>query len=138
MKSNSHSINLSDIILLKTLTLVIPLLASLTEAQVTSSQMSVALIGKWFLFSAVGLRLLQAGLRYVSWINVSLGILALLATFNTSLKLPVTIIACIYFLISTIRQSRKHPATLNEWIELLTDAVVFLALTACILIYTMQ
>lgn len=130
MEKDYQAINVTEIVLLKTLTLVVPLLAGLTEAQVTNGHLSIDLIAKWFLFSAVGIRLLIEGFRFISWMAIGLGSLATISLFLPKLMITAGLVAALYFLPAVIRQAKERPATLNEWMLVLTDAVVFSASTA--------
>lgn len=134
MSKEYRSINVLDIVVLKTLTLVVPLLAGLVEAQIKGSAVSLVLIGKWFLVSAVGIRLVFSGIRYISWWVLCIGIVALLSVLSPLLQVTATVIALVYFLFMILQQARKSPLSVNEWIELLTDSVVVLSLTGYLLL----
>lgn len=140
-----------NVLFLKTITLVVPLLGTITETFVTHAPVTLALAGKWFILSAVGLRLAGAGFRHIgsvrfsrayfvarreagwqlgelSLTNLAIGGLSVLSYCLPPLRLAMAVSGIIYFGLSAWQQTRKGVAGITGWLAWLTDVVVCLAL----------
>ncbi len=120
-----------------------------------------SLIGKWFLFWSVGVRLFVAGVRQITnpgftarrifqiqgqesytvirelgMANISLGIAAMLSLFKTSWSAPVAFIGALFFGLAGIQHVLKKPESNNELIALVSDLFIF-CLLAFYLLFTL-
>lgn len=104
------------------LMLVLPALCILAERVLAHRAISLALVGRWFIFWAVGVRLFLAGIRQIlqpeytaqtilglqhleshilvrelGFANLAIGLVALLTLFARVWTLPVALVAGIFF-----------------------------------------
>jgi len=106
--------------------------------------------GTWFVFWAVGIRLLIAGIRQISkpvftasifgisssesypiirelgFANVTMGITACLGLFYTSFYVPGALLGMLYFGLAGFMHVSKKAATFNEGVALVSDLYVFI------------
>lgn len=108
------------------------------------------LIGKWFVFWALGVRLLTAGLRQVAkpeftakeifhftgtesmvvirelgFANISLGLIGVLSLLKTEWTQAAAICGGLYMGIAGIQHAFKKPASSNEWLAMISDLFIF-------------
>jgi hypothetical protein len=110
----------------------------------------VILVGKWFIFWGVGVRLFTAGLKQVSqpsftasimkikskdsyivirelgFANLAIGTVALSIAFNTEWIVPAAIAGAIFYGAAGLQHVTKKPATTMEAVALASD--LFMAL----------
>jgi len=108
------------------------------------------LIGKWFLFWSVGVRLFIAGIRQVTkpaftakeifhinneeshiiikelgFGNLSIGLIGILSIFKTAWCAPVAIAGGLFFGLAGIQHILNRPASKNEMIAMISDLYIF-------------
>lgn len=108
------------------------------------------LIGKWFVFWAVGVRLLAAGLnqvrnpgftvqkifridhaqshafvRELGFANISLGVLGVVSSFASTLRPGAAVAGGLFLGLAGAYHAIKRPAGANEWVAMLTDLFAF-------------
>jgi hypothetical protein len=119
-----------------------------------SSSPLIGLVGKWFVFWAVGVRLGLAGLRQIGqpqftaeifeisddkvWpivrelgvSNLALAIVGLASLANSTFRLPVAIIAAIFYAGAALGHIRSRNRTTNETVAMASDLFAFVILGA--------
>lgn len=138
------------------LTFVLPTIGFLSEHLVTETPLSFDLLGKWFIFSAVGLRLFLAGikqvknpaftakqifhiespdcypiLRELGFANICFGLVAIVSVFLPQWRIVSAFASGIYYGIAGMQHAFKKTAGINEKFALWTDLIIF----ALLLIY---
>jgi hypothetical protein len=153
-EKKSNDVNKTYIIAVATLTFILPVVCSLIEIQVNKSEpFSVALFGKWFIFSAVGLRLFAAGIkqttnpsftakeifhinvaevlpvvRELGFANLCFGLIGILSLFFPAWRIVSAFGSGLYYGIAGVQHLFKKPAGTNEAFALVTDIIIFLFL----------
>lgn len=138
------------LIVILTLMLVLPLISMGVDVALFAEAGSVvALMGKWFVFWALGIRLAMAGVmqvrnpgftvkkifgidnpeshhfvRELGFANVSMGLLAILSLSIPELRLGAALAGGLYMGLAGIYHAIKKPATSNEWVAMLTDLMI--------------
>lgn len=137
------------------LTLILPAVSISTELLVNrNSRVSVPdLIGKWFIFWAVGWRLLTAGLRQVinpaftakeifhiedkashdivkelGFANICFGLIGIISFFVPAWRIVSAFGSGLYYGLAAASHIVKRPAGANEKIALVSDAFIFACL----------
>lgn len=131
---------------------VFPLLSMIIEGISDHSRTHlIELIGKWFVFWAIGIRLFMAGInqvmrpgftvqkifkiddpqshafvRELGFANISIGTLGLLSLFVPQLLLSAAISGGLFLGLAGIHHIIKKPASTNEYIAMITDLLIFL------------
>lgn len=116
------------------------------------------LVGKWFVFWSVGVRLTMAGLRQyfqprfaaeeifhfksdeaqaivreLGVSNAAVGIVGLLSIAAPSFVLPVAIAAAIFYGVAGLRHIFEHDRSTNETIAMVSDLFAFVVLGGYVL-----
>ena len=151
---NPNDVNKTYILAVTILTFVLPAICSIVEMQVNNSlEFSVALFGKWFIFSAVGLRLFAAGVkqttnpsftakeifhidiaevlpvvRELGFANLCFGLIGILSLFFPAWRIVSAFGSGLYYGIAGVQHLFKKPAGANETFALVTDIIIFLFL----------
>ena len=137
------------------LTFVLPVIGLVAEHFATGAAWSFALFGKWFIFSAVGLRLFLAGikqvkdpafsakqifhinspesfpiLRELGFANMCFGLVGIVSLFRPEWRVVSAFASGIYYGIAGIQHGLKGAAGINEQFALWTDLVIFGVLLA--------
>lgn len=138
------------------LMLVLPLLSVAAQApMLPDAGALMGLIGKWFTFWAVGVRLFLAGLmqafrpqftaedifaigdpsalpivREVGFGNLAIGILGLLSLFFPDFLLPAALAGGLYYGLAGIGHALRKERTAKEQVALVSDFGIFLVLAA--------
>ena len=132
------------------LTFVIPLTGFILEHLINKSGLTFLLFGKWFIFSAVGLRLFMAGLRQTTqpgftsrqifhiegpealpivrelgFANLCFGLVGLIALFIPGWRVVSAAASGLYYGLAGLQHLIKRPAGANEWFALWTDLLIF-------------
>jgi len=149
-----HSINKTYIIVVSVMTFVVPFVGAAVEMRVCNDlPFSFALIGKWFIFSAVGLRLLLAGIkqttdpaftakeifhieanevlpvvRELGFANLCFGLIGIISLFLPSWRVVSAFGSGLYYGIAGAQHLIKKPAGVNELFALVTDLLIFIFL----------
>jgi hypothetical protein len=145
--------NKTYIISVSVLTFVLPV--ACTAVQVISYQdvLSLELFGKWFIFSAVGLRLFVAGIKQASdpaftakqifhinnpdsfpivrelgFANICFGLVGIMSLFFPGWRIVSAFGSGLYYGIAGLQHLIKKPVGTNEQFALITDVIMFLIL----------
>jgi hypothetical protein len=144
------------IISVTTLTFIVPTIGFLTEHLITNNAMTFDLFSKWFIFSAVGLRLFLAGikqvknpeftareifhldstesfpiLRELGFANICFGLVGLVSLFRPEWRIVSAFASGLYYGIAGVQHGIKKISGTNEKFALVTDLIIF----AVLLIY---
>jgi hypothetical protein len=153
---NEKSLNKPYLIGVLCLTLIFPALCILIEIGLNKNQsFSLSLVGKWFIFWCVGIRLLTAGLRQVinpsftaktifhienqesfvivkelGFANICFGLVGIASLFFPTWRIVSAFGSGIFFGIAGFNHLFRKQASANELIALLSDIFIFLCLAA--------
>lgn len=147
------------IISVSVLTFIIPLIGCLAEFKVSGEVLNFTLFCKWFIFSAVGLRLFLAGikqvknpaftakqifhidspdsfpiLRELGFANICFGLVGIISLFKQEWMIVSAFASGLYYGIAGFQHALKKTAGINEKFALWTDLFIF----AVLLIYFIQ
>jgi hypothetical protein len=151
---NTSGINRQYIIVVSALTFLVPVIGSVVEVLINKSEaFSFSLMGKWFIFSAVGLRLFLAGikqttdpaftakeifhidspqsfpiLRELGFANLCFGLIGIISLFLPQWRIVSAFGSGLYYGIAGLQHLIKKPAGANEKFALVTDIIIFLFL----------
>jgi hypothetical protein len=136
------------------LSLFLPALSVLSEWLISKNPTdSLAIIGKWFIFWAVGVRLLMAGLRQVfnpvftakdifhinhvpshaivrelGFANICFGLIGVISLFLPAWRLVSAFGSGLYYGIAGVNHFVKKVASANEMVAMVSDIFIFLDL----------
>lgn len=130
---------------------ILPLLSIASECIVEKESMDWILIGKWFIFWAIGIRLFTAGIkqssnpeftavkifkmkssesfvviRELGFANIALGVMGILSVINSNWRILAAITGGLFFGLAGIQHLFKRPDSRNELIAMLYDLIVLL------------
>lgn len=154
--NNNSDINKTYIVLVSLLTFALPTICSAGEILINKdTAFSFALTGKWFIFSAVGLRLFIAGVkqatdpaftakeifhidnpdsfpivRELGFANLCFGLIGIISLFLPQWRIVSAFGSGLYYGIAGLQHLLKKPAGINEKFALVTDIIIFLLLLA--------
>jgi hypothetical protein len=146
--------NLKYIIGVSAITFVLPVISAYAELFKDNSQsFSVELIGKWFIFYAVGLRLLLAGikqttnpaftakqifhlegtesfpiLRELGFANLCFGLVGLISLFMPQWRVVSAFASGLYYGLAAVGHLLEKSKGTNEKFALVTDVIIFILL----------
>jgi uncharacterized protein DUF6790 len=152
--NNSPDVNIKYIIAVSVLTLMLPWVCSFGEILINKNTLlSFELVGKWFIFSAVGLRLFIAGIkqttdpaftakeifhidnpgsfpivRELGFANLCFGIIGIVSLFLPHWRVVSACGSGLYYGIAGLQHFVKKPVSTNEKFALVTDVIIFLLL----------
>ena len=154
--TNHHQsdINKQYIVVVSVLTFILPLVCSVGQTLINKDlAFSFELIGKWFIFSAVGLRLFIAGIkqttdpaftakeifhldspqslpivRELGFANLCFGLVGIVSFFLPQWRVVSAFGSGLYYGIAGLQHLLKKPAGTNEKFALFTDIFIFLFL----------
>lgn len=152
--NNQPRINKRYIIVVSVLTFILPLLCSVSEVLINeNSFFTFDLIGKWFIFSAVGLRLFIAGIkqttdpaftakeifyinnpesfpiiRELGFANLCFGLIGIVSLFLPQWRIVSAFGSGLYYGIAGFQHFLKKRAGVNEKFALVTDIIIFILL----------
>lgn len=137
------------------LTFVIPIVGFFAEHISLDHPLTFELFGKWFIFSAVGLRLFIAGLqqsmkpqftakeifhiespesfpivRELGFANICFGLIGIVSLFKPEWRMVSAFASGIYYAFAGLMHIIKKPVGANETFALWTDVIVFGVLLA--------
>ena len=147
-------INKEYIIVVSSLTFLLPLAAVFIEISLNNTIIfSFHLFGKWFIFSAVGLRLFLAGIkqttdpaftakeifhihnpdsfpivRELGFANLCFGLTGILSLFLPQWRIVSAFASGLYYGIAGLQHLLKKTAGINEQFALVTDIIIFIFL----------
>ncbi len=138
------------IISVVTLTFVVPAIGFIAEHYTTNAALTFELFGKWFIFSAVGLRLFLAGikqvkdpaftakqifhidspdsfpiLRELGFANICFGLVGIVSLFKPEWRIVSAFASGLYYGIAGVQHLLKKPTGINEKVALWTDLIIF-------------
>ncbi len=130
---------------------ILPLLSIASECIIEKESMDWTLIGKWFIFWAIGIRLFTAGIkqssnpeftavkifkmkssesfvviRELGFANIALGVMGILSVINGNWRILAAITGGLFFGFAGIQHLFKKPDSSNELIAMVYDLVVLL------------
>ncbi|MBS1489737.1 MAG: hypothetical protein JSS93_04365 [Bacteroidetes bacterium] len=145
--------NLFYITSVTVLTFVIPAMGFVADYFATNAALTFELFGKWFIFSAVGLRLFLAGikqvknpeftakqifhidspdsfpiLRELGFANICFGLVGIVSLFKPDWRIVSAFASGLYYGIAGIQHGLKKTSGINERFALWTDLIIFLFL----------
>lgn len=152
--NHAAAVNKKYIVVVSVLTFILPLLCSVAQVLLnTDSIFSADLFGKWFIFSAVGLRLFIAGIkqttdpaftakeifhltnpdsfpivRELGFANLCFGLVGILSLFLPQWRVVSAFGSGLYYGIAGLQHLLKKPVGTNEKFALITDLIIFLFL----------
>jgi len=150
----ASDVNKGYILAVTVLTFLLPLAAAVTESCCYRDHpFSFGLIGKWFIFSAVGLRLLAAGIKQIKdpaftarqifhigtpevlpivrelgFANLCFGLVGVLSLFFPQWRIVSAFASGMYYGIAGLQHLLKKPEGANERFALVTDILIFMLL----------
>jgi hypothetical protein len=158
MAQNKPSLYLVSVLLFM---LILPVASILVQTLVQSSPLNWLLIGKWFVFWVVGVRLFTAGIRQVAkpeftareifhlegeesfvvirelgFANICMGLLGILSLLKVEWCQLAAIGGGLYFGLAGLLHIIKKPVSTNETIALVSDLYIFV-LMALYLFFTL-
>lgn len=132
---------------------VLPVTVVFWEVFSQNHVFNLTLVGKWFVFSAAGLRLFVAGIkqaadpgftateifnvqgsssfpvvRELGFANICFGALGVISLFLADWRLPAAFCCGLYYGFAALLHIIKKPVSPNETFALITDVFVFLVL----------
>ena|SRR5579862_3316096 len=152
-KSKMSYKNSSYLILNILLLLILPALSVMAEVIVEKESPDWLLIGKWFIFWAVGIRLFTAGIkqssnpeftavkifhmktaesfvviRELGFANIALGVMGILSVINGHWRILAAVIGGLFFGLAGLQHLFKKPDSRNELIAMIYDITVLLVI----------
>lgn len=150
----SSAVNKAYILGVSAITFLLPIICCYVEIFFyRKQQLSFELIGKWFLFYAVGLRLFLAGIRQISnpaftakeifhlenpdsfpiirelgFANLCFGLIGLISLFLPAWRMVSAFGSGLYYGLAAVQHFIKKPAGTNEQFALVTDVIIFVLL----------
>jgi hypothetical protein len=146
-------VNKQYLIVVSLLTFILPAAGCIIEHFISSLSLSFTLFGKWFIFSAVGLRLFLAGIRQTTkpaftakeifhidnpdcfpvvmelgFANLCFGLVGLISLFKPDWRIVSAFASGIYYALAGLLHLLKKPAGINEKFALWTDIIIFAVL----------
>ena len=129
-EKSSPGANTQYIVVVSVLTFVLPAVCTIGQIFISNDATSLfALFGKWFIFSAVGLRLFLAGIvRELGFANLCFGLIGIVFLFMTQWRVVSAFGSGLYYGIAGLQHVLKKPAGINEMFALVTDILIFILL----------
>jgi hypothetical protein len=143
--------NSSYLILNILLLFILPALSVVAEVIVEKESPDWMVIGKWFIFWAVGIRLFTAGIkqssnpeftatkifhlktaesfvviRELGFANIALGVMGILSVINSNWRILAAVIGGLFFGLAGLQHLFKKPDSRNEVIAMFYDITVLL------------
>jgi hypothetical protein len=143
--------NSSYLILNILLLFIFPAMSVLAEVIIEKESPDWLLIGKWFIFWAVGIRLFTAGIkqssnpeftavkifhmktaesfvviRELGFANIALGVMGILSVINSNWRILAAVIGGLFFGLAGLQHLFKKPDSRNELIAMFYDITVLL------------
>ena len=150
-RSSSKNGNYAFLIMNILLLFILPLLSIVSEFILEKETLDWTLIGKWFIFWAIGIRLFTAGIkqssnpeytagkifnmkssesfvviRELGFANIALGVMGILSVINSNWRILAAITGGLFFGLAGIQHLFKKPDSRNELIAMLYDIIVLL------------
>lgn len=151
---NTPGLNKKYIIGVCILTFALPVVCSLVERLKNGDTLPlVALLGKWFIFFSVGVRLFMAGIKQITdpaftakeifhinspeslpivrelgFANLCFGLIGIISLFIPAWRIVSAFGSGLYYGIAGFQHLIKKPAGANEKFAMITDIVIFVCL----------
>lgn len=147
--------NKTYIVIVTVLTFIIPAIGFVIEDLMSGTTFNFEHFGKWFIFSAVGLRLFLAGIRQITkpaftarqifhidspecfpivielgFANLCFGLIGLISFFKADWRIVSAFASGLYYGLAGLLHLLKKPAGTNEKFALWTDLIIFVMLFA--------
>lgn len=151
--THRHTQNaLAEILVLTAL----PLVSLIIEHKINDVEIQAGLVGKWFVFWTVGIRLLIGGVvqilaalrqgntillrsnagsdtrKIVGIVKMALAVLGFLCIINDKWSLLAAVTAGFYIGLAGFQHDFKKPVTKEGWLYMAYDGLVFLMITLCL------
>jgi len=152
--NNSSDVNKKYIVVVSVLTFILPFVCAAAQKVINKdTPFSFDLIGKWFIFSAVGLRLFIAGIkqttdpaftakeifhldnpesfpivRELGFANICFGLVGIVSLFFPQWRVVSAFGSGLYYGIAGLQHFLKKPVGINEKFALVSDIIIFLLL----------
>jgi hypothetical protein len=146
-------VNKQYLIVVSLMTFILPAAGWIIEHLTSGPSLSFTLFGKWFIFSAVGLRLFLAGIRQITkpaftvkeifhidnpdcfpivielgFANLCFGLVGLVSFFRPEWRVVSAFASGIFYALAGLLHLIKKPAGTNEKFALWTDIIIFVIL----------
>ena len=150
MANSTQDTNKTYFIIVTALTFIIPAIGFIIEHFASDIALTFELFCKWFIFSAVGLRLFLAGIRQVTkpeftakqifhidnpdslpivrelgFANLCFGLVGLISFFKADWRVVSAFASGLYYGLAGLLHLIKKPAGANEKFALWTDLIIF-------------
>lgn len=141
------------IISVTVLTFILPVIGFLVEYFTTGATLTFGLFSKWFIFSAVGLRLFLAGIKQVKnpeftakqifdldnpdsfpilhelgFANICFGLVGIVSLLRPEWRIVSVFASGLYYGIAGVQHGLKKNSGINEKFALWTDLIIFILL----------
>ena len=156
MENKTGNISKPYLISVTITAIVLPVVAFIAEHFINSTPLTFELFGKWFIFSAAGLRLFIAGIkqstnpaftakqifhiessdsfpivRELGFANICFGLVGIVSLFKPEWRIVSAFASGIYYAFAALLHIIKKPAGKNEQLALWSDLLI----AAILLIY---
>lgn len=151
---SSSGVNRRYIVVVSVLTFLLPVICSIGQVLITKdTTFTFALFGKWFIFSAVGVRLFLAGIkqttdpaftakeifhidslhslpivRELGFANLCFGLVGIVSLFMPQWRVVSAFGSGLYYGIAGLQHLIKKPVGKNEMFAMATDILIFIFL----------
>ena len=140
------------------LLVVLPVVSIAVEALLSHHAMSMALVGRWFVFWGVGVRLLLAGIRQViqprftaekifdvrdpgsfpivrevGFSNLSMGLLGVCTLFRGEWLVPAALVSGLYYGLAGAGHVFSQEKNAKEYMAMISDGFIFVVLLVFVL-----
>jgi hypothetical protein len=148
-----NGVNKTYIIVVSLLTFIFPAIGFIVDHLISKDRFTFELFCKWFVFSAVGLRLFLAGIRQITkpsftakeifhiespesfpivrelgFANLCFGLVGIISLFSADWGIVSAFASGLYFGIAGLQHLIKKPVGKNETFALWTDLIIFVLL----------
>ncbi len=142
------------------MTFIIPVIGFVAEHLCSDVPLTFDLYGKWFIFSAVGLRLFVAGIqqtvrpaftareifhienpesfpivRELGFANLCFGLIGIISLFKPEWRIVSAFASGLYYGVAGLQHLIRKPVSANEKFALWTDLIIFAVLLAYVIGY---
>ena len=161
-KSKSYQMNKAYLIIILLLMLVLPSMSVGIDYSISTIHVSlIPLIGKWFIFWSIGVRLFSAGIRQVSkpaftaetifhitnedsfvivkelgFANICLGLIGIISLFIPDWRMASAFAGGLFMGIAGINHIIKKPEGINELIAMVSDIFIAIVMISVIVFHT--
>lgn len=140
------------------LLVVLPVVSISAEALLSHHAMRMALVGRWFVFWGIGVRLLLAGIRQViqprftaekifgvrdpgsfaivrevGFSNLSMGLLGVCTLFRGDWLVPAAVVGGLYYGLAGAGHVFGHDKNAKEYLAMISDGFIFVVLFVFVL-----